>query len=88
MNIKQLNYLIDVVTSESFLSVAQKYHVSESVIIQSIFKLENEMGCKLIECLSDSKVILTFEGSKIISFVKEVVLEYEELGEIIEEIKK
>ncbi|QKE73427.1 LysR family transcriptional regulator [Arthrobacter citreus] len=76
------------VTSGNFLKVARKYHVSESDIIQSLSMLENEIGFKLIECSSDTKVVLTFIGTRIISFVKEVVKEYEELGEKIKEIKR
>ncbi|MFB7140753.1 hypothetical protein ACFCYN_13960 [Gottfriedia sp. NPDC056225] len=76
------------VTSGNFLKVARKYHVNESDIIQSLSMLEKEIGFKLIECLSDSKVVLTFVGTRIISFVKEVVKKYEELSEKIKEIKR
>ncbi|WP_179865585.1 LysR family transcriptional regulator [Bacillus sp. AFS017336] len=87
MNIERLVYLSEVAKSGSFLIASQMNFVSESVIRQSINKLENELGFKLFKSCKNSKVVLTIEGLQLISLVKELLIEYRELEQLVKSIK-
>ncbi|PGS49635.1 LysR family transcriptional regulator [Bacillus sp. AFS041924] len=88
MNIEQLNHFSEVIKSGSFKLAAQKFAVSESVIKELMHSLEKEIDLKLIDCDGISKVVPTFEGLKISSLVKEVLLNYHELEEVVEFLRK
>ncbi|PGL67419.1 LysR family transcriptional regulator [Bacillus sp. AFS055030] len=88
MNIEQLNHFSEVIKIGSFKLAAQKFSVSESVMKESVHSLEKEITIKLIECDENFNVVPTFEGLKISSFVKEVLLKFHELEEVANLIRK
>jgi len=88
MNIEQLSHLCEVIESGSFTIAAQKLIVIEAEIKESIISLEIEFGIKLIECIDESKVVPSFECLQIISLVKEIVKNCQEIEEEIKSLNK
>ncbi|MFF2876353.1 LysR family transcriptional regulator [Gottfriedia sp. NPDC057991] len=87
MKIEQLEYLLDVLSSGSFLIAAKKNLISESDIRQSITSLENEFGFKLFKNNRISNVVNSIEGLQIISIVKKLLMEFQELELIVKDLK-
>jgi DNA-binding transcriptional LysR family regulator len=88
VNIEQLRHLCEVIESGSFEIAAQKLLVNEAEIKESIISLEVEFGIKLIECEEESKVVPSFECLQIISLVKEIVMNCQEIEEDIKDLHK
>ena len=62
MEIRQLEYFVSVVETNSFTKAAEKQYVSQPCITHSIRKLEEELGFELFD-RSQKKSPLTDEGS-------------------------
>jgi|GEM_PF-5225336 len=88
MNIEQLSHLCEVLESGSFTNAAQKLFINEADLKESIISLEVEFGTKLIECNDDSKMLPSFECLQIISHIKEIVRNCNEIEEEIKSLQK
>ena len=62
MNLLQLKYFAETARTENLSETAKKFYVPTSNISSSIRRLEEELGCKLFEHLSN-KIILNENGS-------------------------
>ena len=65
MNLRDLNYLVMVAQTRSFVKAAEKCFVSQPTISTQIKKLENNLGVKLLE-RSNKRVLLTDVGKAIV----------------------
>ncbi|MEH7453756.1 LysR family transcriptional regulator, partial [Gottfriedia acidiceleris] len=84
MHIQKLKILSEVAKTGSFSIAGQNLHISQSGISQDIKKIEDELGIKIFD-RTRYGVVQSYEGTKIVKKVNEVLLKYEEL---IEEARK
>ena len=49
MDLKQLNYFVNIVDQMSFSKAAQKLHISQPSLSNAIKSLESELGFELLE---------------------------------------
>lgn len=64
MEILQLRYFFESAKTENFAKTAQKYMVPTTSVSASVKRLENEIGCKLFDRLSN-RIILNDNGKKL-----------------------
>lgn len=71
MTLQQLKYLIQVTQSGSFNLAAQKLYISQPSLSNAIAELEKEMGITIFH-RSNRGVVLTDDGSKFLSYARQV----------------
>ena len=74
MRTEQLIYLIDIAKTGSINNTAQRLFTSQQSISESIKKLENELGCTILN-RSKTGVTLTEDGLYVLSFLYFLSLE-------------
>ncbi|MFZ7121091.1 MAG: LysR family transcriptional regulator [Eubacteriaceae bacterium] len=83
MHIEYLEYFYKVATAKSISKVANSAHISQSALSQQISKLEDILGCKLLE-RSNKGVELTEKGSIVLKYVDNIVRTYDTMLEHLE----
>lgn len=83
MNFEQLEYIKEVIETQSMSIAAENLHVSQSAISQSISLLEKELGVKIFK-RSRLGTIPTEEGKSIIKKILEILRKTEELKEEVQ----
>lgn len=81
MHIEQLEYIVKVAESGSISIAAEKLHVSQSGISQSITKLEDELGVKIFKRHRRLGAVPTDEGKTLIKKAYEVLVRLQEFKE-------
>ncbi|WP_352419287.1 LysR family transcriptional regulator [Proteiniborus sp.] len=76
MNIEYLDYFYKVATIGSISKVAKSAHISQSALSQQISKLEEVLGCKLLD-RSNKGVELTDKGIIALKYADNIVRTYE-----------
>lgn len=72
MTLQQLKYIITIAESGSITAAAQKLLIAQPSISKSVSELEKEMGI-LIFCRNNRGTYLSEEGSKFLSYARQVV---------------
>lgn len=80
MNIEYLDYFYKVAITGSISKVAQSAHISQSALSQQISKLEEILGCKLLE-RSNKGVELTDKGLIVLKYVDNIIRTYDAMLE-------
>lgn len=83
MTLQQLKYLIQIVQCGSITMAAQKLFITQPSLSKSISELESEMGITIF-LRSNRGVILSEEGTKFLSYARQVV----EQAELLEQTYK
>lgn len=81
MHIEQLEYIVKVAETGSISIAAQKLHVSQSGISQSITRLEDELGVKIFKRNRRLGAVPTNEGKTLIKKAYEVLMKLHEFKE-------
>ncbi|QIZ07690.1 LysR family transcriptional regulator [Priestia megaterium] len=81
MHIEQLEYIVKVAETGSISIAAEKLHVSQSGISQSITRLEDELGVKLFKRHRRLGAVPTNEGKTLIKKAYEVLVRLQEFKE-------
>lgn len=85
MNFEQLEYVKEIIETNSMSIAAQNLHITQSAISQSISLLEKEFGVQLFK-RSRFGTVPTDEGKKIIKKLLEILEKTDELKEEIQSI--
>ena len=80
MTLQQLKYIIAIAECSSITSAAQKLLVAQPSLSKSVSELEKEMGITIF-CRNNRGVYLSDEGSKFLSYARQVV----EQAELLEQ---
>ncbi len=72
MDFNQFNYCTEAAKYKSFSKVAERCHVSQSVVSVQIKKLEDELGIRIFKRTS-SGIIPTIEGERFLSYAYEML---------------
>jgi DNA-binding transcriptional LysR family regulator len=72
MDIRELEYFVTVSELTNFTAAAAKLHISQPAISKSIHKLEEELGCQLLD-RTQKKILLTEEGAVFLDLAKEIL---------------
>lgn len=83
MNIEYLHYFCKVALEGSISKVAKESHISQSALSQQIFKLEEILGCKLLE-RSNKGVELTDKGLIVLKYADSIIRTYSTMLEELE----
>lgn len=86
MNIKQIEYFIDLSTSLSFTKTAQHFYISQTAITKQIHNLEEELGITLF-IRDKKKVEITPEGILFLTHAKSIIKEIDIAYQVIEAYK-
>ncbi|MCM3690400.1 LysR family transcriptional regulator [Neobacillus niacini] len=81
MHIEQLEYIVKIAETGSISIAAQKLHVSQSGISQSITRLEDELGVKIFKRNRRLGAVPTNEGKTLIKKAYEVLMKLHEFKE-------
>lgn len=76
MNIEYLYYFYKVATAGSISKVAKSAHISQSALSQQISKLEEVLGCKLLD-RSNKGVELTDKGIIVLKYADNIIRTYD-----------
>ena len=76
MHIEYLKYFYEIAQIKSISKVAKSAHISQSALSQQISKLEDSLGCTLLE-RSNKGVELTEEGAIVFKYADNIVRTYE-----------
>lgn len=87
MEWQQLIGFYHVVESGGFTKAAEMTYRTQSAVSQQIKKLEEELGCQLLERPSKRKFLLTPAGDILFAFTKKFLADYEVLLEQIDDLK-
>ena len=71
MNIKQLEYFVDLSQTLNFTKTAQNFYISQTAITKQIQCLEKDLGIPLFHQYSKKSVELTNEGQSLFALCKE-----------------
>ncbi|MBZ2175022.1 LysR family transcriptional regulator [Schnuerera sp. xch1] len=80
MHIEYLDYFYKVATAGSISKVAKNTHISQSALSQQISKLEEILGCKLLD-RSNKGVELTEKGMIVLKYADNIVRTYDTMIE-------
>ncbi|MEL4307120.1 LysR substrate-binding domain-containing protein [Joostella sp. CR20] len=86
MNIQQFQYVLAVVDSKNFELAAEKCFVTQSTLSTMIGKFEDEIGIKIFN-RKTKPVSVTSEGNAIITRLRIVLNEIDQLGNLVQELK-
>lgn len=78
MNFEQLKYAVEVAKTRSLLHAAERLHITQSALSQSISKLENELDVKIFD-RSRAGTVPTDMGNTIIEKAREILEKHDEL---------
>ena len=87
MNIKQIEYFIDLSTSLSFTKTAQHFYISQTAITKQIHNLEDELGIPLF-IRDKKKVEITPEGTLFLTHAKSIMKEIDIAKQVVEAYKR
>ena len=87
MNIKQIEYFIDLSNSLSFTKTAQHFYISQTAITKQIHNLEDELGISLF-IRDKKKVEITPEGSLFLTHAKSIMKEIDNAKQVVEAYKR
>ncbi|WP_295251258.1 LysR family transcriptional regulator [uncultured Catenibacterium sp.] len=87
MNIKQIEYFIDLSTSLSFTKTAQHFYISQTAITKQIHNLEDELGIPLF-IRDKKKVEITPEGTLFLTHAKSIMKEIDIAYQVIDAYKR
>ena len=87
MNIKQIEYFIDLSTSISFTQTAQHFYISQTAITKQIRNLEDELGIPLF-IRDKKKVEITPEGTLFLTHAKSIMKEIDTARQVVEAYKR
>lgn len=87
MNIKQIEYFIDLSNSLSFTQTAQHFYISQTAITKQIHNLEDELGISLF-IRDKKKVEITPEGTLFLTHAKSIMKEIDIAYQVIEAYKR
>ncbi|MFK9093061.1 LysR family transcriptional regulator [Bacillus salipaludis] len=87
MQIEQLEFIVSVASNGSFSKTAERLHVSQSAISQSVKKLEDEIGIQIFK-RTRSGAVPTESGKQIIEQAEDVLLKFNELKRKVVELNK
>ncbi len=76
MNIKQLEYFVDLSQTLNFTKTAQNFYISQTAITKQIQCLEDDLGIPLFHTYSKKCVYLTSEGRSYLPYAKENLRRY------------
>jgi DNA-binding transcriptional LysR family regulator len=86
MELRQLEYFVEVSKRKSFTHAAESLHISQPSISNSLYKLEDELGVKLLE-RTTKNVSLTYKGElffnrivNILANINEAICEISDSG--------
>ncbi|MBU8918347.1 LysR family transcriptional regulator [Bacillus sp. FJAT-29953] len=86
MQIEQLEFIVSVAKYQSFSKTAEKLHISQSAISQSVKKLEDEFGIELFHRVRTG-VIPTEKGKQIIEHAQGVLDKFSLLKDKISDLR-
>ncbi|TRZ40991.1 hydrogen peroxide-inducible genes activator [Robertkochia solimangrovi] len=86
MNIQQFQYVLAVVDSKNFENAADRCFVTQSTLSTMIGRFESEIGIKIFNRRT-KPVSITPEGQHIISRLRIIQNEIEQLGNMVQELK-
>ncbi|MBR5156948.1 MAG: LysR family transcriptional regulator [Clostridia bacterium] len=84
MEILQLRYFFESAKNENFAKTAEKYMVPTTSVSASVKRLEQELGCKLFDRLSN-RIILNENGKRL---RQSLCLVFSELDEAVDSLSK
>src|SRR5699024_351999 len=87
MELRLLQYFIDVVEKETFTEAAQTLHISQPSLSAAIKRLEEQVGLTLLERTTRS-LALTKEGETIYEEAKKLMAHYEHVTDEITRIRE
>ena len=85
MNIEYLDYFCKVALAGSISKAAKEAHISQSALSQQILKLEEILGCKLLE-RSNKGVELTEKGLIVLKYADNIIRTYETMLQELEQV--
>lgn len=87
MNIKQLEYFVDLSQTLNFTKTAQNFYISQTAITKQIQCLEDDLGIPLFH-RTKKCVSLTSEGRSYLPYAKKILEDIALSYQIIEEYQK
>ena len=87
MNIKQLEYFIDLTKTLNFTKTAQNFYISQTAITKQIQCLENDLGIPLFHRTKKS-VSLTHEGEFFLTYAQRILDDVSMTYQSIEQYKE
>lgn len=86
MNIRQLEYLYEIIRCRSFSEAAKKLYVAQPAVSMAVKQLEEELGVELIN-RTMKPVCLTPEGELVFTHVEKILEQVNDLQNEIDDIK-
>ena len=77
-----LRSFIAVVDCANFTRAAQRLHLTQSTVSQQIRRLEDSLGCKLVD-REQRQVIATAEGERLLGYARRILALQEEAREVL-----
>lgn len=86
MDIKQMQYLIEVARHRSFTRAAEALYITQPTISKTVKGLEDELGVVLFERIG-KKIVLTDAGQLIVSKAQQIVAEYQNMAAELDDLR-
>lgn len=87
MNIRQLQYFVDLSETLNFTKTAQNFYISQTAITKQIQSLEGDLGIPLFH-RSKKSVSLTSEGQAYLPYAKKILEDIDLSYKVIEEYRR
>ena len=87
MNIRDLEYLIAVADLSHFGEAAKRCFVTQPTLSMQVKKLEEELGVKVFERLTNKRILLTEAGQTIVEQARAVLLETQGLRDLASQVR-
>lgn len=81
-----LRSFVAVVDCANFTRAAQRLHLTQSTVSQQIRRLEDSLGCKLLD-REQRRVMATPEGERLLVYARRILALHEEAREVLVDVK-
>lgn len=87
MDLRELEYFVVICEEKNFTSAAERLYISQPAISKTLYKLEEELGLRLIN-RNQKPVAITAEGEVLLKLARDIIAQVQSAQTIMDEYKK
>ncbi len=77
-----LRSFVAVADSENFTRAAERLHLTQSTVSQQVRRLEDNLGCKLLD-RDQRRVVATAEGERLLAYARRILALHDEAADVL-----
>ncbi len=87
LDLRELEYFVVICEEKNFTAAAERLYVSQPAISKTLFKLEEELGLRLIN-RNQKPIAVTAEGKVLLKLARDILAQFQSARNIMQEYKE